>query len=72
MAKRMFTIGVGLRVGVKETQHLPQVRVGVKTNHPAYEFGASAPTNMVRAFKNAHRVAYLELNGVSHVLLPTK
>jgi hypothetical protein len=59
-------------VWVKERQHLPQVRFGVKTNHPAYEFGASAPTNMVRAFKNTNRVAYLELNGVSHVLLPPK
>jgi hypothetical protein len=57
---------------VKETQHLPQVRFGVETNHPSYEFGASAPTNMVRAFKNTNRVAYVELNGVSHVLLPPK
>ena len=49
-----------------------QVRVGVKTNHPAYEFGASTPTNMVRAFEYTHRVAFLELNGVSHVPLPPK
>jgi hypothetical protein len=60
---------------VKEAHNLPQVRFGVKSNHPSYEFGASAPTNMVRAFKNTNRVAYLELNGVIHiihVLLPPK
>jgi hypothetical protein len=55
---------------VKETQNLPQVRFCVKTNHPSNEFGASTPTHIVRAFKNTDRVAYLELDGVIHVLLP--
>jgi hypothetical protein len=57
---------------VKKAYNLPQVLLCVKFNHPSYEFGASAPTNMVRAFKNTDRVAYLELNGVNHVLIPPK
>ena len=66
-------MGSGLGLGQRCRIHnLPQVPLCVKSNHLSYEFGASAPTNMVRAFKNTDRVAYRELSGVSHMPIPPK